>query len=68
MPREPACSDAAGEEQACANWAKGGECTKNPGFMKANCMRECDACAPALYDGKQATALVSDAWEGEEGG
>ena len=37
----------------------------DPGFMKSNCMKACDACPPALYEGKQATALVRNAWDEE---
>ena len=33
--------------------------------MKSSCPKSCDACPPALYEGKQATALVRDAWERE---
>ena len=32
--------------------------------MKSRCPKR-DACPPALYEGKQATALVRDAWERE---
>ena len=62
VPREPPCSNAH-EDAGCDNWAKGGECDKNPGFMKANCAKACGACPPALYEGQQATVLVRNSWE-----
>merc|ERR1712060_69740 len=38
---------------------------RNPTFMKANCMRSCNTCLPAKWEGEQATALVRDAWQRE---
>ena len=35
------CADS---NEACANWAASGECTKNPGFMRGSCSRSCNAC------------------------
>jgi len=63
--RMPPCADKP-EVKQCGEWTKSGECTKNAGFMRANCRRSCDACPPAIYDGPQATALVRDAWEEED--
>jgi cyclophilin family peptidyl-prolyl cis-trans isomerase len=37
------CVDA---DANCQSWAQAGECDANPGFMRASCMRSCDACAP----------------------
>ena len=37
------CVDA---DANCRSWAQAGECDANPGFMRASCMRSCDACAP----------------------
>ena len=40
-----------GEPADCADWAAAGECTKNPGFMRAQCKTTCeqaDAAAPKL--------------------
>jgi cyclophilin family peptidyl-prolyl cis-trans isomerase len=34
----------------CESWAQAGECEANPGFMRASCMRSCDACAPRKGD------------------
>lgn len=28
----------------CATWAEAGECLKNPGYMRPNCPKSCDAC------------------------
>ena len=42
-PREPGCRDDP-DVKECAMWAKGGECVKNPGFMKSHCLKSCDAC------------------------
>ena len=64
VPRYPPCDDDP-KVEACASWATSGECDRNPGFMKSSCPKSCDACPPALYEGKQATALVRDAWERE---
>jgi len=32
------------DEKKCAEWSKGGECDRNPGFMKGYCIRSCDKC------------------------
>ena len=64
VPRVPACANKH-DDAGCTTWAKGGECAKNPGFMKSNCMAACEACPPALYEGQQAEALVRNAWERE---
>jgi len=39
------------ENSGCAGWASGGECDKNPGFMKATCPVSCNSC-PAPIDPK----------------
>ena len=67
VKREPQCDDNP-EVKECASWAKGGECEKNPGFMKSNCIKSCGACPPALWEGRQAIARVRNAWEDEEVG
>jgi alpha-galactosidase len=67
VEREPPCANKH-DDAGCATWQKGGECTKNPGFMKSNCMKACGACPPALYEGKQAAALVRNAWEAADEG
>jgi len=68
VAREPACSNAE-KDATCASWARGGECDKNAGFMKANCQAACGACPPALWEeGSEATAAVVDAWEMEAEG
>ena len=36
-----ACAD---HHESCENWAKSGECESNPGFMKSQCQKACDAC------------------------
>merc|ERR1712168_1205139 len=35
------CSDL---NRHCADWARKGECTKNPGYMKVYCKRSCGLC------------------------
>ena len=65
VEREPRCVNRE-EDKACDGWAKGGECDKNPGFMKAGCIKSCNACPPVIYEGRQATALVRNAWEQED--
>ena len=62
VPRVPECNDRP-DMGDCVHWAADGECERNPSFMKTGCMRSCGACPPALYEGKQPTALVRDAWE-----
>ena len=64
MPRVPECLDDP-EKPDCVHWAADGECTANPAFMEEVCRRSCGKCPPALYEGKQATALVRDVWERE---
>ena len=61
VAREPPCENKH-DDKGCREWDKGGECKKNPGFMKSNCIKACDACPPVLYEGKQATGLVRNAW------
>jgi hypothetical protein len=44
LPMEPlriACIDT---EEDCSEWAKKGECPKNPQFMLINCRKSCDSC------------------------
>lgn len=67
VAREPVCTNKH-DDAGCDGWVKGGECTKNPGFMKSGCMKACGACPPAIFEGKQATALVRNAWEEEDEG
>lgn len=64
MPRVPECLDDP-KMPDCVHWAADGECSRNPTFMDEACRRSCDKCPPALYEGKQATALVRDVWERE---
>ena len=40
-PEEKGCDDETG---ACSVWAKGGECEKNPSYMKSSCRRSCGLC------------------------
>lgn len=56
---ETACADT---HASCKQWADGGECTSNPGFMRARCPRSCNACtgeARAAVVG-HADAVVND--------
>ena len=41
------CSD---HHDSCVVWANGGECQRNPGFMKLQCAQSCDSCgwAPGM--------------------
>ena len=43
-----AADDCKDEHDACANWAKSGECKANPGFMRASCPVSCDSCPKPL--------------------
>ena len=36
------------QNENCAMWAKADECTANPGFMRPNCPKSCDACMDAV--------------------
>ena len=38
-----ACQD---NNEDCENWARGGECDKNPGYMHAECAMSCKRCTP----------------------
>ena len=49
------CVDA---DAKCESWARDGECEANPEFMRASCMRSCDACAPRRAKGDGAGPLV----------
>ena len=40
---QPGCVDRNPTEE-CAAWAKQGECTRNPGFMRAHCRKSCNLC------------------------
>lgn len=42
---EHAPAECADKVDACEPWAQGGECQKNPVFMRANCPSACGACA-----------------------
>jgi len=37
------------KEKNCAKWASSGECKANPGFMRPNCAKSCDACLDARH-------------------
>ena len=43
---QPGCVDRNPAEE-CAAWSREGECTKNPGFMRAHCRKSCDLCGSA---------------------
>ncbi|KAL1524863.1 hypothetical protein AB1Y20_019743 [Prymnesium parvum] len=49
------CRDA---NETCADWAKRGECVKNPAYMTAHCMQSCNAC-PELKVPAEAQGLVA---------
>ena len=68
VPRDPPCADKPDVVTLCSGWAKGGECVKNAGYMKAQCPLSCDACPPAKFSGPQATARVRNAWEQDDEG
>ena len=40
-PPTVACVDS---NTRCADWAKGGECTRNPQFRRSSCRQSCDLC------------------------
>lgn len=54
---ELSCVDRA---ERCAEWAKSGECTKNEGFMRANCRKACNACKPLVYPAARGIVAVGD--------
>ena len=39
----PACTDVAGR-RSCTDWAKAGECERNPSFMLSRCSESCGRC------------------------
>ena len=43
---------------ACKSWAAGGECTKNAGFMRAECRKSCNACGLSAEDAVGAAELA----------
>ena len=43
---QPGCVDRNPAEE-CAAWSREGECTNNPGFMRAHCRKSCDLCGSA---------------------
>jgi len=45
------CEDAA---EGCVGWASGGECERNPGFMRPNCRLSCGVCAAPPAPGADA--------------
>jgi len=49
------CVDA---DENCESWAQKGECALNPGFMRASCMRSCEACEPRRANGDASGPLV----------
>ena len=40
------CVDA---NSRCGDWAKAGECSRNPQFMRSNCMKSCDLCNESRF-------------------
>ena len=44
QPKERPCHDGSAD---CSNWARAGECAKNPGFMHSTCKLSCGLCQPA---------------------
>ncbi|KAG2482926.1 hypothetical protein HYH03_018204 [Edaphochlamys debaryana] len=64
---DPVCVD---KHKQCKEWAEGGECKKNEGFMMDMCPFSCpDGCPHALDPpGPKATALVRDLWLEEDVG
>ena len=52
------CTD---NNAACASWAAAGECTRNVGFMRAECRRACKNCALSQEDalGASEAALMA---------
>uniref|UniRef100_A0A8J9TAN3 ShKT domain-containing protein n=1 Tax=Phaeodactylum tricornutum TaxID=2850 RepID=A0A8J9TAN3_PHATR len=51
------CADS---EALCPDWAKAGECQKNPGYMQLECRHSCDTCVP-LHVGMTQIAPLQEA-------
>lgn len=51
---QAACVNAAGAE--CPDWARAGECIRNPSFMSRQCMRSCRACGGTTFLANQGEA------------
>ena len=49
------CQD---KNDGCAAWARGGECTRNPGFMHDTCRLSCQRCALAATDLRDAHEIA----------
>ena len=45
---------------SCGSWADGGECSKNPGFMRTTCPEACRFCTPPPLLEKQDDPLLGD--------
>lgn len=43
LPPPQVCEDA---HEHCSDWARTGECSANPGFMREGCAWSCNACPP----------------------
>lgn len=41
----PTCRD---DNQSCADWAKHGECNRNPGYMLIHCQKSCNNCSACV--------------------
>lgn len=53
--------------ESCAGWAKNGECTKNPAYMKVNCPKSCGRCITKTHRvAKGHVARSREAGEEEE--
>merc|ERR1711970_256704 len=47
------CKD---DNAGCADWAKSGECDKNPIWMKENCKKSCNTCPEECKDDNEGCA------------
>ena len=57
------CVDA---DPACPDWAKHGECSKNPAYMMQSCARSCRPECGGVGSGPAAAAPQPDRWELED--
>jgi hypothetical protein len=56
------CTD---DNSNCPSWAKSGECTANPGYMKVNCKKSCNTCSISQCQESNPTDCANRAASGQ---